>query len=185
MNRNIQSWIMTSYGKTMTKNWVGSLWWCHQSECTGLSYDIRQQNWPRTELVAYCDAINHNVWGFLNNLVGQHTHLAGFDRLWPKLYFTFSSVIYRSSMLIQQGKILMYLMSICECVFCVPARSIWRSRQWCREPRGCWSRTGPQCPALQVRRVGQGGRGSNVHRVSLLPAGGTLQTQWCEMTADK
>lgn len=38
------------------------------------------------------------------------------------------------------------------CVFDIPARSTWRSLLlWCREPTGCWFRTGPLCPVLQVR----------------------------------
>lgn len=35
---------------------------------------------------------------------------------------------------------------------CLSVRSTWRRPRWCREPRGCWSRTGPLCPALQVSR---------------------------------
>lgn len=42
--------------------------------------------------------------------------------------------------------------SVCWICSVLTVQSTWRSPPWCREHRGCWSRTGPLCPALLVSR---------------------------------
>lgn len=52
--------------------------------------------------------------------------------------------------------VVLFIYSSGKCILlglsCLSVRSTWRRPLWCREPRGCWSRTGPLCPALQVSR---------------------------------